>query len=318
MKQKLIVVDFLAEIGHVKMLQNYISILSEKYDIWFISSVKYCELINTSNYHTISNKYFDWKSKFEFVKNQVQIIKKVKGFIKVTDLVFITSFENISFSIFWKHEKTFALIHNNLNKNRVSDFFFKRIKTAISFFVFEDYIKEYLVNIVSNKTYTLPHTLNCISENNFKGKSNIVFVPSATGISSSFFETVIAFVKKNNLVLYYKDKSEISSDYVVTKNYFLDYYELLKKSEFIILDCPFDYRVSGTFYEAMNFNKKIVILEKEGIFMKEMKNQYPNSIKNFTDEKIKWKKTEVDFSRFILKHSSASILNAFIESQNES
>ncbi|MET7028788.1 hypothetical protein [Sediminicola luteus] len=312
MKARIVVIDLLAEAGHTKFVQETLKILDLKYDVLFVSSNSYLQKIKFSNSITLNDELFHYKNKYEFVNSQRRVIKKISNLniIKRSDHILLTSFENISLSLFWRRKnKTFLYLHNNLDRGKLSSFLFNRINSNLSFFVFEEYIKNYLKKL-SNECYHIPHPLSLI-EHKPKSTSpkDFIFAPNLEFKSLSF-KKALAFSQKSGLPLILK--GEIMNRYgqnVISKPYFENYTDLIYNATYIILNIPYNYRISNIFYECMSFNKKIILLEGYGKFGAEMKKFYPYNI--YVGDLNDVEFNNLNNSKFLHQHSVKNIIEKY-------
>ena len=210
-------------------------------------------------------------------------------------------------------------LHNNLSKSNLSLFFLKLITINNSFVVYEDFIKLGLKDY-NNPTFVLNHTLNFFSEDKRDSNNNYIFISSKVD-DLNFIEPIIKFAKNRNLKVIFRSDLEINNtEFLISKPFFDNYRELLMNSKYVVIISPYDYRVGGVFYEAMLYNKKIISLGTEGIFINEMKKIYPNTFvhihKNLHNNLDLDKKND-DYSKFLAKHNDLAIINQFQEIINK-
>ncbi|RKN04729.1 hypothetical protein D7035_21685, partial [Aquimarina sp. AD1] len=118
---------------------------------------------------------------------------------------------------------------------------------------------------------------------------------------------LLEFSSDNNLKLYIKSKSKrkFNDKMVVLKPYFDNYFEILEKAKYVVLDIPYKYRVSGVFYESMSLNKKIILINPQGLYGREMYRLYPNNISlGFMEEQLV---RNSDNSIFLKAHNDSEI-----------
>lgn len=336
MKQRIIIIDLIAPIGHINWLNKLLSILEKNFEIIFISYKSFCNnivaekkiclddnLLRTKlvlkNKLTLKNKLQRAKSRVVNLIKSYKSISKVKKIIREYDKdipVYIVGFENISYAIFgFKKRKTLLQLHNNLSLSCISLFFLKLITVNNSFIVFEKYIKGGLKKI-NNPLYVLNHTLNFQEEDKSLTNDNYIFITSKVQ-DIKFIEPIIRFAKTKNLKVIFRSDLEFKNTrFLSSKQHFEDYKELLMNSSYVVIIAPYNYRVSGVFYEAMLYNKKIILLGPQQRFISEMKKMYPNTFIQFKKNPnlhVDLNKKNDDYSKFILKHSDSSILNQFQE-----
>ncbi|MEY1639342.1 hypothetical protein [Tenuifilum osseticum] len=320
---KILVIDLITQKGHIKFVRNYLSLLNYLGEVRFISSKDYISKIGYNNCYVISNWFFNYNNKYEYVIKQVLLIillsfKINKNFKNYK--IIVTGFENISFFIAWRFisNKTYVVIHNNLTRGILSIYSFKRIKSNITFIALENYIKEFIESKYKKKTYFIPHPIDIINiKENRNLSDNIIFCPSG----SSNFEEIDKFKNTLNnnskLILIAKSNTEIINKNIIFKKYFDDYDTIFDKSKFIFIPFKYDYRVSGVFYESMNYNKIILTTKNSGLFIHQMKKLYPNSIffiESFEDIEeinISNELKEKEYKKFISLHNNLQIFTEF-------
>lgn len=310
MRKKIVIVDLLAEHGHIVFIKETIKILSLKYEVLFISSSSYINKVGFDNSYGINDNLFCFKNKYDFVNSQRKVIKELKSipFIN-SSIILVTSFENISFSLFWKmNNKTFMFLHNNLDKGFISSFFLKKIKPKYSFLVFEKYLKNHLNNI-KNRCHYIPHPLDSELKTIVTSFNDYVFAPNIK-LNSSNFKNVLNFIDETGFKLLVKGKvNNLNNERILIKPYFEDYKELIANAAYIILEITYDYRVSNIFYECMALNKKIILLDNYGEFGKKMKDLYPQNI--FIGDLSKVKFSEPSNALFLQEHSIEKITERY-------
>jgi hypothetical protein len=323
MKQKIIIVDLIGPIGHVNWLNKLFSIIKNDFDILFISYKSYSKFLDVENKITLNDKLLRSKSRVGNFIKLFKVLSKVKKIIRDYDKdipVYVVGFENISYALFgFKRRKTFLHLHNNLSKSNLSLFFLKLITTNNSFVVYENFIKLGLKDY-NNSTFVLNHTLNFFSEDKSVSNNNYIFISSKVD-DLNFIEPIIRFAKNRNLKVIFRSDLEINNtEFLISKPFFDNYRELLMNSKYVVIISPYNYRVGGVFYEAMLYNKKIISLGPEGIFINEMKKIYPNTFVHTHENlhnNLDLDKKNDDYSRFLTKHNDLAIINQFQEIINK-
>ena len=85
-------------------------------------------------------------------------------------------------------------------------------------------------------------------------------------------------------------------------------------SNFVAIISPYNYRVAGVFYEAMLFNKKIILLGSEGVFINEMRKIYPHTFVQIHEklcDNLDFNKKNDDYLKFLSTHNDSLIKNQF-------
>jgi len=204
------------------------------------------------------------------------------------DLVILSSYETITFSLFsnFVPSKVIAFNHNNIDElnNRIKRVFYKFISKKVIQVVFEDYMKEYLEREIriKNKILILPHIVDknrLIEEDSSiteKSDPLILFAPS----SSNDRKVIKELIKKQEQLLekgiyligkYYCNMQGRS---LLLKEYFTDseYEKFIKLCSGVYVPLPitFNYRVSNVINEAISYGKPVIShLNKYTLFLKE-------------------------------------------------
>lgn len=320
-KEQLLVIDPLGEIGHLRFVNRTIEILSKDYDIVFVSSSTFCSrVVKASKYVDLNDVLFSYSGKYVFVIKQILILLylyiKIIPSYRNTKVLFVGC-ENISFSLVWRNSKdTFLLLHNNIDKKGLSRYFFRRISRSVRLLVFENYILDYLKDIMKNKIFVVPHPLLKGAEMN-KLEDNITYKNSIlllnVGGDSEYLDEILSFAEMNNMNAYIKssaDLSYISSNHVQVSDYIEDYYSLLFNSVAVFINAPYNYRISGVFIECMSMGKQIFFLNREGLYSQNMHQNYPSNVLNNLNM---IQKNYSDTVNLIFKqlHSDENIFNCY-------
>ena len=324
MKKKIIVIDLIGPNGHINWLNKLFSLIEKDFEVLFISYKSYSDQLIVENRIVLNDKFLPKRNRFiNLIKSGI-VFSKIKKILKEYDSnipVYIVGFENISYAIFgFKKRKVLLHVHNNLSLSKLSLIFFKHISKNNTFIVYEGFIKMHLESL-SNEIYVLNHSLNFKPENKYKSFENYIFIPSKID-DLNLLDTLINFAKTKNLKIIFKSDFEVNNhEILISKPFFKNYIDLLMNCKYVAIISSHNYRVSGVFYEAMSYNKKIKIIGDKGIFIKEMMKIYPNSFENseifnkidIFDNKNK----KDDHDRFISNHHDFKIKKQFKKIINE-
>ncbi|WP_271783955.1 hypothetical protein [Aquimarina algiphila] len=327
MEKKIVLVDLLGVKAHKKLLKIMFDELNVLGNTILISSKSFCDGFDVDKVHHLPSENFTFnniREVFYKQKKNITLAKKIIRTEKLTDaIVIITSFENITLSLFWRkfEHRRAAFLHNNLDRSRLSKLFFFLLPRNIILLGFTESIKQKLVSKKYN-VEVINFPISFSPEDNFLNKKGkYFFAPSGSTLPQEYDDLLINFLTERGIKLYRKGKKEnVIENCIIEKPFFNDYEELLKESLATLIYCPYDYRASGVFYDAMCFNKKVIIIGKEGEFLKEMKKKYPNTIFNL-DEAMLSVDNELkkdDYNNFLENHSKENLnkqLRAVIESQ---
>jgi hypothetical protein len=313
-KHELIVLDLLEEPGHVRFVKKLLHILKDTVEVTFISSDRYVREINPDKHISLPNKWFDFSGRVGFVKSQIKIIKRLKSIISNRKTpILVTGFENISFTLAWSFKNpTFAFLHNNLEKSRLSLFFLFSSTKNIVYLAFEEYIAAFCNN-KNLEAYYVPHPLQLkpIDKKTEADTANFIFAPHLD-VNGVHFSRLREYAKQHNLKLYGRgEPKSLLPQHVSVKTYYEDYESLLQNAGFVVLDIHYNYRISGIFYEAMMLNKKMVFINTSHRFSKEMAQLYPENVCTGAFEAVA--AMMPDNSRFLSRHSDDMVLTLLLK-----
>jgi hypothetical protein len=317
MKKKIIIIDLIGTVGHINWLKKLFFIIENDLDIIFISYESHCKKTSLKSIIPISDKYLVSRNKYVTVLNQFRALRETKKIVKQFNIdipIYIVGFENISYSIFgFKKRKVFLHMHNNLDRSRISLFFLKLISSNTSFIVYEKYIQSYLKKY-KNLTYVLNHTLNFEAEDRNLSFDNYIFISSKID-DLSLIKPLIQFAEVNNLKILLRSQKPINNKVIISKPFFDNYVDLLMNAKYIVIFSPYNFRVSGVFYEAMLYNKNIISIGSQGVFINTMKKDYPSSFIELEDNNIEIdiSKKNNDYSIFLNKHKDLIIKDQLLK-----
>jgi len=317
---KILYIDLLSPVGHLNLNKIFLNLINNIASLDVASRKDYIkEDFVTFNkvlkLYPIPGSYYNFNTKLDY---RIKNIKKIKWVLKnievnTYDIVFISSYETISFSMAWPKKikpRVLILNHNNIEelKNGLKYFFFRLIPDYVEHIVFENYMKEYLISKakILNKIWVLPYPfditklqdseLNEYSKdklNNHKGE--IIFAPSNSN-DEEFIMNLINSQKRKKIFVNlpfkivirsrkYKYKDEkllVYKDYLEYKEYLYNF----SKAKMILLPFPktYKFRISGVLFDCIVFRKKF--LASSNIIFKYYIGKYPTLgyiYKNFDD-----------------------------------
>lgn len=343
--KKILIMDYIFPKGHVALNNNICQLISKikDLDIDVINSDNYIKVFPNVNYleFNLKKKNNGLIGKINQILNITTIYKKIQK--NSYDIVWFNTFDTITFYfariLFRKYKKIFIVYHKNTNelKNKVKSYFFSRYKNKVNHIVFEEFIKEYLVdkNYVNNKLVSVvPHPIS------LKGrilKEEIINKPdtkllTGCGLSNSnskdLVENIVIkereskFLEKNGFSLWIKYPYNICND---TKSINLikyqlsdeQYIDIIEKSDFTFMPFSKDYiyRVSGYLLDALTRAKPVIGTGAE--IINKYSELYPNLVYQYSSfedlieivQKIgNSRKIYLDYMKFINRHSDDNIL----------
>ena len=309
---RILYLDLLSPYGHINLNIILLRILAKFASVDVAWKQSYAEIDSLSKiirtFYSIPLDYYQFRSKiYDRIKN-IKLIKWILNDIDVNkyDLIFISSYETISFSLAWPkklHPRVVILNHNNLDElvDKRKLFLFKHIPKYVEYIVFEEYMKEYLLKEVkiSNKVWVVNHPIDLSKVDNYKkiiDKSKIckddkiIFAPSGSN-DENFIAQLVNLQKEKNFLSQFPFKLIIKSQgveyqdnhLIVTKKYFgyEEYISYFWNSLLILLPYPkgFHYRISGVLFDCFAFKKRF-ISSSIPIF-KYYTNKYPGTGETF-------------------------------------
>jgi len=288
---RILYLDLLSPYGHINLNITLVNILSNFTSVDVAWKQDYIEIDSlpktVMKYYFIPVDYYQYNSKIDYRIKNIKIIKWILKniYIKKYDLIFISSYETISFSLVWPkklYSRVVILNHNNLDElvDKRKLFFFKHIPKYIEHIVFEEYMKEYLLKEVkiSNNVWIINHPIGSLevddNKNNVDGnktreKRRIIFAPSGSN-DENFISELIDLQKGKNLLsqfpftLIVKSKKLQYKDdcLIITQKYFdkEKYKWYFKNSFLILLPYPkdFHYRISSVLFDCFAFKKRFI------------------------------------------------------------
>lgn len=324
---------------HIRSNSFYLQCLSElDLDLFVLSPENFYSVdrsigtfINVEELPISKGKLSYRLSALRYSKKIIKIIKEYK-----IDKIILASSDYIVLSWLVKklpqNTKLYLIHHaelDSLKTNRIKRAIFALYKEKIEHLVFEEYMKEYLVNeqnIPAEIINVMPHSLNKNRDN----KNEEEYLINLVGISNSNSEEMInklitlekekGIFKNNNLKVVLKSKEKVFYDgfLKVVCGYLADdeYNGYISNTEFIFIPFPNDFglRESGTLMDAMSNHKKVIASTIK--LMEYYKVEYPhicftfNNIENLIDiltsKNINEMFCEDEFEKFETRHNKNS------------
>lgn len=343
---KLLFLDLLCPPGHKDLNEITIGLLNEindvtELDLLFSENYLNLKKIKYNNLFFLPKNYFIYKNNFDFRLQNFRKIKWIFKNIKLNeyDIIFISSYETISFSIAWRKQinpRVILFNHNNLEEiriNFVKKLFFKFINKNIEYIVYEFFMRDYLRKIVKNQVWInyqpLDFSKKSYSNKTKKNHKNTFFVyaPSKSNDDILVKKLMHHLCKdkllEKNIKIYISSKNiEYESEKLVVSNKKLKsdiYKEYFDKSDLILLLFNhYYYRASRVLLDSFVFEKKIVFSNNDSAdyYLKE----YPAVVDKFNNfeelieiinknylNKNKTKKFDMDYQKIHSKYSNNNI-----------
>jgi len=291
---KVLYLDLLSPVGHKNLNKILVRLLKELVFVDVSWKEGYIEdeslLSAVGSFYPIPEIYYKFNSKVDYrIKNYNKIKWILKNInINSYDLIFISSYETISFALAWPRKikpRAVILNHNNLDelKDPLKKFLFKRIPKYVEHIVFEEYMKRYLLKDVKipNKVWTIHHPINLDEVQDYQRllnskisntnavNSKLIFAPSNSN-DENFISQLINLQKEEgflnstifNLLIKSKQYEYQDNHLIVSRRYFSyeEYLTYLGNASLVLLPyCnAFRYRVSGFLFDTFAFKKKII------------------------------------------------------------
>lgn len=345
--KNILYLDFMYYTGHVRSNKNFIKALGKFANVnalvqknYFdeyreeLNGVETITLIEKNNLNLSNGQLLNRLSSLKIMLKSAVLAKKIRP-----DYIFVSSFDTIVFRfgrlLFGDTENMYLLHTINIDElaNFIKSKLFNTYKNKVNHVVFEQYMKDYLINrigIESNRVFVLPHPLN----ENSKIFNSKELEYACVGLSNSNDEDLITKlielekekkVFKNNckkVILKSKEK-EFDNGYLKVFKGFLDintYDTYINKSECVLVPFPKDfyYRMSGTLVDAFSNNK--VVMGNNIPIIQTYAKKYPDICKIYTSEsdlvnQISLSRTadknEFQFEKFKIEHSNEMIVRNF-------
>lgn len=345
--KRILYLDFMYYTGHVRSNKNFIKALGAFSNVFALSQQHYFDdykneletvesikIIEKNNLKLSSGQLLNRISSLKVMLQSALLAKKIRP-----NYIFVSSFDTIAFKfgrfLFGKTENMYLLHTINIDElsNNIKRKIFDTYKNKVNHVVFEQYMKDYLINevrIESDRIFVLPHPLN---ENNESSNSKeLEYV--CVGLSNSNDEKLVTelielekkkhIFKSNNKKVVIKSKEkEFDNGYLKVLKGFLDknvYDNYINRTQSVLIPFPkeFCYRMSGTLVDAFSNNK--LVLGNDIPIISEYTKKYPDICKKFknAEEVVNIiclssvnNKLDSEFKRFKVEHSEESLKRAF-------
>lgn len=284
--KRVLYLDLLSPLGHINLNVSLIEMMSQLASIDVCCKEDYLsDKINkyTKRRYNIPSGYYTHSSKSDYRLKNIWIIMWVLRNVPLLsyDIVFVSSYETISFSIAWPtipSTRTIVLHHNNLDElaSKVKRFFFSRLVRKVEHMVLEEHMKDYLMKqVVPHKSVWLVHhpmpsgcpasypSVPLISVTKDKG---LAFAPSSSN-DEHFVEHLVElrrtgrFLERSSTRLVVKSKRvQFRDDRLIVVPGYLpssEYTRLFQSAKIIILPYQqsFQHRTSGVLIECLYYGK---------------------------------------------------------------
>lgn len=290
---KVVVVDPLSPFGHKDINKVFLCNLSDEYEVTYIASSSFSDIVPNhikfipieSSLFTIGPNSLDNRKRL-FRALRI-ILDKVRGI--EPEVLFFMSYETLTFALlshafFIKGCKVFLMNHLNVDELETSSIkrlAFKSLPKNFTHIVYEDFIRDYVINKYNRKCLTLQHNLNTYKINalcpNSKlkkffesDKDSILFVaPSGNFLGNITLDEIIkldknGYFKEKKFRVFIKNKGiQYESDNLLITNEYLsdgEYTNAFIMADYIFLpyNLSYKYRASGVYFDALTFCKPII------------------------------------------------------------
>ncbi len=343
---KILFFDSLFPRGHISVNSRYISLLQNNNEIvicarpgWFDCN-KGLKHIDLNWYYPSEEKSNSFYYRWRIFNNCLKIVKVIEEI--EPDIVYIASYDIISFFyavpfLFRYRNKIVLQEHNNVDQleNMIKNKFYSFYKNYFHHFVFEEYIKEKLIqfNVHEQLIHVVPHPLPNVFNINEHEKKLIV------GLSNSNDDNIIknllkkcqnsSWIKELKYKIVVKAKSINYEDNNlkifngwITKDEYVNY---CHQSSYYLIPFPksYSYRVSAVFLEAVSNGK--FILSSQFALAEYYSKRYPGLCQVFADvdeiPDLISRNNKEQYLRarklFISDHSDQTITEKVMEELNE-
>jgi hypothetical protein len=277
--KKVLYIDYLAPMGHVLINNDILKEGSQaNQNVNLISTDFYVSKINDQCKKIIFFQIpfrFYFSNYFNIILSLIQVL-----FIQYKyDHLYFLSFENRLFPIFsfFFAKKTSVVVHNNIDSRLFKRFnLFKFISRSVTFIVFEDYISEYIKNKYGYLNFIkINHPIITDFSKQKVIKKDVIFAPGGGNKYDTLTEEkIMKFINKNNLKLITKVPfTDFQSSNISNISYFENINIFFYSSKWVLINCNYEYRVSGIFYEAIGAGCNVLFCD-DSLFLFEMKKKY--------------------------------------------
>lgn len=293
--QKVCFFEGMSPKGHINLTKHYLQIFKETGELYVGESLRgfYSDTENVHFFKDgwgLRNKYF---SILSFVFNSLKVLWKCKK-QNVHRVIFLSYNANVMFVISWVAYllkiKVYCFEHNTVPEKASS--FLKRnaqrlCSERLTRLCYMPSIVELYRDLNQSAIYVPHPAINVeldLNKSPIQTQKNFrltVFCPSG----HNNVDRIELLAKRNvNILFIIKSKSSTSTNNVISKSFFEDYYEVMAACDVVFLPIKFDFRVSGPFFEALRLNKKVIVDDCE--FGNYVKNEFPSHvIKDFSDSR---------------------------------
>lgn len=288
---KILYIDLTSPTGHKNYNLNLINIMVKIATVDVMLPWKYIDFkkegININKHYVIDEKFIPEKirktcnnqliGRIRTITQQISLLKKVIKIQHSYDLIFFSSVEIISFSLTSRSfiKPTFFVDHAiyTTEYSKVRRFFWKKINFKVYPIVMECYIKDYIKDNlkIKNKLFLVPHPLPCVSQdvrlNDSKNSNEIIIFGPAISNDDVFLDNLIKksnFIPNNIKIIVKSKKQNYKNQNLFVYNTHISeemYTNYLNECDYILIAYPdeYNYRTSGVFFEAVAFQKKVIL-----------------------------------------------------------
>lgn len=287
--ERLTLIETKCPIGHISLYRKIINKYSESYKVRLITFDDYYEALNVDYENfSLGKKSEKYNGPLLYRLSQARLIKK--SLEKSIGKIVFLSYDTVAFflnrtSISKYEHEILVLEHNNIDQLKgsiIKRMCYRGINSKVVHMCFESYISKHIKNFYGKTTVVFPHPITRATSFDNKESLASVFAPSSD--SDFHFLSEIAEVCVNNKIYFYSKANDLfnNSEYVRTEKYFSNYHEIFSHSLIILISVDYEYRVSGVFYEALSYGKKVLF--KDCLFAREMKKIYPDTVYISSDQ----------------------------------
>lgn len=340
-----VVIDFLFPKGHKELNRHLISDFIQISDVTVVDNEEYLgEYLNDFDSITVK-KIRPLRIRKNAILSRLIALKNMININKVInwdeyDFIWVNTFETMTFAIgrkLLRNKKVFLMHHKNTDElvNKVKRVCFNTYKNKVYHIVFEEFIKEYLINeigVEANRVFVIPHPINYQHE-----EDECVDDRLCVALSNSNDEFMISQIiesekrtnifSRNNIKLVLKSSGEHEESEIlkiikgyISKNEYDDY---MKRCKYVLIPFSSSYnnRTSGVILDALA-NGKIVIGRNIPI-VRSYANMYPNICYYFNNAseipEIMLKsasnsqKSIIEFKKFKSEHADSAIIEKLMK-----
>lgn len=338
-------IDTLCPRGHKVFNELTLSAIKKIESKLMVVATRRC--VNDTIDYEIPDKYFFEAAK-DFIKIKSKIyfrvleMKKWVWLLKLIrkikpNLIIISSYETITFAIFSRFIRAPIMVfnHNNIDEicvSKIKRVFFRCIAHNVTHVVFEEYMRDYLKNVIKikNNIIVLPHIVkeNKLDEEMYRETDKLVlFAPSSSNDSSVIndLRNKEEMLSEKSIFIIAKSSFCLDGRNIILKDYFNneEYDQYMKTCTAVYAPLPntFNYRISNVINEGIAYGKPIITSNTK--YTKFLKENYSSLVyilnTNIFDEReniAKWLSEikEVfwkDRMRFLKDHHEKRFMDIF-------